>query len=154
MQFAPAIFTWYHGISSEDCKTAYCKIRTRFSFATVQEPSDAYRLCSARPFPGLHHRPHVILDLPFGQKLLPLADGSVLEMPKLIKAMIPERIVAQFTQYCEEVKFKPFSRSTMLRIWSSCAATVRKSFQRLDYIAADGGKAFESEAAEGRKAVH
>ena len=87
--------------------------------------------------------PRVILDLPFGQKLLPLADGSVLEMPNLIRAMIPERIVAQYTQYCEEVKFKPFSRSTMLRILSSCTATVRKSLQGLDYIAADGGKAFD-----------
>ena len=31
----------------------------------------------------------------------------------------------------------------MLRILSSCAATVRKSLQGLDYIAADGGKAFD-----------
>ena len=34
--------------------------------------------------------PHVIIDLPFGQKLLSLADGSVLEMPNLIRSMIPE----------------------------------------------------------------
>ena len=87
--------------------------------------------------------PHVILDLPFGQKLLHLADGSVLETPNLIRTMIPERIVAQYTQYCKENNFTPFSRSTMLRILSSCAATVRKSLQGLDYIAADGGKAFD-----------
>ena len=31
----------------------------------------------------------------------------------------------------------------MLRVLSSCAATVRKSLQGLDYIAADGGKAFD-----------
>ena len=87
--------------------------------------------------------PHVILDLPFGRRLLSLADGSVLETPNLIRTMIPERIVAQYTQYCEEVSFTPFSRTTMLRILSSCAATVRKSLQGLDYIAADGGKAFD-----------
>lgn len=87
--------------------------------------------------------PHVILDQPFGQKLLSLADGSVLEMPNLIRAMIQKRIVAQYTQYCEEVKFRPFSRSPMLRILSTCAATVRKSLQGLDYIAADSGKAFD-----------
>ena len=57
--------------------------------------------------------------------------------------MIPERIVAQYTHYCKEVSFTPFSRSTMLRILSSCAATVRKSLQGLDYFAADGGKAFD-----------
>ena len=87
--------------------------------------------------------PHVIIDLPFGQKLLSLADGSVLETPNLIRSKFPERIVAQYNQYCEEVGFKPFSRSTMVRILSSCTATVRKSLQGLDFIAADGGKAFD-----------
>ena len=87
--------------------------------------------------------PHVVIDLPFGQRLLSLADGSLLETPNLIRTMIPERIVAQYTQYCKEVDFTPFSRSTMLRVLSSCGATVRKSLQGLDYIAADGGKAFD-----------
>lgn len=87
--------------------------------------------------------PHVILDLPFGERLLSLADGRVLETPNLIRTMIPERVVAQYTQFCKENNFTPFSRSTMLRILSSCAATVRKSLQGLDYIAADGGKAFD-----------
>ena len=87
--------------------------------------------------------PHVVIDLPFGQRLLSLADGSLLETPNLIRTMIPERIVAQYTQYCKEVNFTPFSRSTMLRVLSSCAATVRKSLQGLDYVAADDGKAFD-----------
>ena len=87
--------------------------------------------------------PHVVIDLPFGQRLISLADGSLLETPNLIRTMIPERIVAQYTQYCKEVDFTPFSRSTMLRVLFSCAATVRKSLQGLDYIAADGGKAFD-----------
>ena len=34
--------------------------------------------------------PHVVIDLPFGQKLLSLADGSLLETPNLIRTMIPE----------------------------------------------------------------
>ena len=87
--------------------------------------------------------PHVVIDLPFGQRLLSLADGSLLETPNLIRTMIPERIVAKYTQYYKEVNFTPFSRSTMLRVLSSCAATVRKSLQELDYIAADGRKAFD-----------
>ena len=87
--------------------------------------------------------PHVIQDLPFGQKTLALADGTVVETPNIIRTLIPERIVAQYKQYCEEVEFTPFSRSTMLRILSSCSATVRRSLHGLDYIAADGGKAFD-----------
>ena len=73
--------------------------------------------------------PHVVIDLPFGQRLLSLADGSLLETPNLIRTMIPDRIVAQYTQYCKEVNFTAFSRSTMLRVLSSCDVTVPKSLQ-------------------------
>ena len=87
--------------------------------------------------------PHVILDLPFWERLLCLADGSVLETPSLIRTMIPARVVAQYTQFCKQNNFTPFSRSAMLRVLPSYAMTVRKSLQGLDYIAADGGKAFD-----------
>ena len=40
-------------------------------------------------------------------------------------------------------QFTTLSRSTMLRILSSCSATVRRSLHGLDYIAADCGKAFD-----------
>lgn len=36
-----------------------------------------------------------------------------------------------------------FSRNIALRILSACGATIRKSLQGLDYIAADGAKAFD-----------
>ena len=55
--------------------------------------------------------------------------------------MIPERIVKQYTKYCDEFGFKPFGRTTMLAILAACSATVRKSLQGIDYIAAEGGKA-------------
>lgn len=87
--------------------------------------------------------PHVVIDLPFDQRLLSLADGSLLEMPNLLRTMIPERIGAQYTQYCKEVNFTTFSRSTILRVLSFCAAMVRISLQGLDYIEADGGKALD-----------
>ena len=87
--------------------------------------------------------PHIILDFPFGQRLLSLPDGSVLETPNLIRTMIPERVVALYTQFCKENNFIPFSRSTMLRILSSRAATVRKSLQGPDFITADDGKGFD-----------
>lgn len=37
----------------------------------------------------------------------------------------------------------PFSERTMLRILSKCTASVRKSLQGLDYIAAEGAKSFD-----------
>lgn len=87
--------------------------------------------------------PHVIQDLPFGQRYLRLSSGKILETPNVIRTMVPNRLVKQYQAYCEETDFAPFSPATMLRVLSACAATVRKSLQGLDYVAADGAKSFE-----------
>lgn len=39
--------------------------------------------------------PHLIQDLPFGQKHLTLSTGQVIEVPNVIRTMIPQRIVCQ-----------------------------------------------------------
>ena len=87
--------------------------------------------------------PHIVQDLPFGQKCLRLSNGNVLEVPNVIRSLIPDRITTQYEQFCREVGFIPFSKRTMLRILSACSATVRKSLQGLDYFAADGASAFD-----------
>lgn len=69
--------------------------------------------------------PHVIQDLPFGQRYLRLSSGKILETPNVIRTMIPNRLVKQYQAYCEETKFTPFSPATMLRVLSACAASVR-----------------------------
>ncbi|KAK3738101.1 hypothetical protein QZH41_013835, partial [Actinostola sp. cb2023] len=86
---------------------------------------------------------HVMQDLPFGQRYLRLSTGEVLETPNVIRTMIPERIVRQYQQYCEETGFEPFGRTTMVNILSACCATVRKSLQGLDYVATEGSRAFD-----------
>ena len=86
--------------------------------------------------------PHVVQDLPFAQRYLYLSNGKVLETPNVIRSMIPQHIIDQYNQFCVETNFSPFSPFTMLRILSSCTATVRKSPQGLDYFAAEGAKAF------------
>ena len=90
---------------------------------------------------------HVIQDLPFGQRYLHLTNCQVLETPNVIRSLIPQGIIEQYTQYCKENDMKPLSPSTMSRVLSVCTATVRKSLQGLDYIAADGAKAFDDLAA-------
>ena len=87
--------------------------------------------------------PHIIQDLPFGQKYITLSTGEVLETPNVIRSMIPERIAMQYTKYCDEVGFQPFGRTTMLAILTACSASVRKSLQGIDYITAEGSKAFD-----------
>lgn len=88
--------------------------------------------------------PHVVQDLPFGQKHLKLSTGDVLETPNVVRSMISERIVRQYTQYCEEQGVQPFGRTTMLNILAACSATTRKSLQGIDYIAAEGSKGFDT----------
>ena len=87
--------------------------------------------------------PHLVQDLPYGQKTLKLSSGQMIEIPNIIRTMIPQRIARQYTQYCHEIGFKPFSERTMLRVLAECKASVRKSLQGLDYFAADGARAFE-----------
>ena len=88
--------------------------------------------------------PHVVQDLPSGEKTLKLSSGRVLQVPNVIRMMIPQRITQQYIQYCSEIGFVPFSERTMFRILSECGASVRKSLQGFDYIGAEGTKAFDN----------
>jgi len=72
-----------------------------------------------------------------------LENGQGLENLNVIGAMILQRIIEQYTQFCKEGDMKPLSPATISCLLTMCAATVRKSLQGLDYIAADGAKAFD-----------
>ncbi len=87
--------------------------------------------------------PHIVQDLPFGERYLKLSNGTVLETPNVVRSLILSRICTQYTQYCSETDFKPFSEATLRRFLSACAATQRKSLQGLDYYHAEGAKAFD-----------
>ena len=85
----------------------------------------------------------VIQDLPFGEKSLKLSSNTKITVPNVIRNLIPEQVVKQYQSYCEESDFVPLSRSTLCRILKVCSASVRKSLQGLDYISAEGSKAFD-----------
>ena len=86
---------------------------------------------------------NVVQDLPFGEKTLVLSTKAEIKVPNVIRAIIPESIVKQYQSYCKETDFQPMSRSTLCRIMKVCSATVRKSLQGLDHVAADGAQAFD-----------
>ena len=86
--------------------------------------------------------PHIVQDLPFGEKTFKLSSRQVISVPNVIRTMVPQ-IAKQYVAYCSESGFVPFSERTMLRILSKCPASVRKSLQGLDYIAAEGAKSFD-----------
>ena len=83
--------------------------------------------------------------LPFGEKSLKLSSSAVIKVPNVIRSIIPEHIIEQYKGYCGESGFTPMSRSTLCRILklNVCSATVRKSLQGIDYVAAEDAKAFD-----------
>lgn len=90
---------------------------------------------------------YVMQDLPFGGKTLKLSSNTEIKIPNVVRTMIPEQIVQQYQCYCHETGFVPMSRSTLCRILKVCSASVRKSLQGLDYVSAEGAKAFDELAA-------
>lgn len=86
---------------------------------------------------------HVVQDLPFGERAITLSTKETIKVPNVIRTLLPERIVKQYTSYCEESGFVALGRSTLLRILKSCGASVRKSLQGLDYISSSGAQAFD-----------
>ena len=111
--------------------------------STMKSPRLCVEMTQLDHFLDYITSPHVTQDLPFGQRYLRLSSGQVVETPNVIRTMISSRIVRQYQAYCEESGFKPFGAATMLRILSSCSATVRRSLQGLDYTAAAGAKGFD-----------
>ena len=87
--------------------------------------------------------PHVIQDLPFGERTITLSTQETIKIPNVIRMAIPKRLVKQYHAYCEESGFPALSRSTLLRILSICSASTRKSLQGLDYVTSTGAQAFE-----------
>ena len=51
-------------------------------------------------FLGFITSPHLVQDLPFGEKHLQLSSGKIIIVPNIIRTMITERIVMQYRQYC------------------------------------------------------
>lgn len=87
--------------------------------------------------------PHVMQDLRFGEKTLKLSSNTEIKIPNVVRTMIPEQIVKQHQCYCHETGFVSMSPPTLCRILKVCSASVRKSLQGLDYVSAEGAKAFD-----------
>ena len=85
---------------------------------------------------------HIVQDLPFGEKTLKLSSKEEITVPNVVRSLIPERIIQQYSLFCSEAGFVPMGRSTLHRILNSCSASVRSSLQGLDYFTAEGAKAF------------
>lgn len=69
--------------------------------------------------------PHIMQDLPCGEKVLKLSTGEMVRVPKVVLVMIPEHLIAQYQAFCDETHFQPPAPSTLRRILHSCSTTYR-----------------------------
>ena len=84
---------------------------------------------------------NIVQDLPFGRKTLTLSCGTKIDIPNVIRTLLPSRLIKQYNQYCSEENYAPLSTRTLFRILSeACVASVRKSLQG---YAAEGGRGFD-----------
>ena len=88
-------------------------------------------------------------DLPFGQRSIVRSDKTTIKVPNVIRTLIPERVVQQYTAYCDDCNFRALSLSTLLRVLSVCSVSSRKPLQGLDYISSSGAQAFDNLAEAG-----
>ena len=90
--------------------------------------------------------PHVSTDLPFKQKTLKLSSGEEIQVPNVIRNLIPKRIIDQYLLYCSEMSpgFVPLGTSSLHSILNECSASTRKSLQGLGYFSADGSSSFDT----------
>ncbi|XP_076112384.1 uncharacterized protein LOC143080426 [Mytilus galloprovincialis] len=85
---------------------------------------------------------HVVRDLPFGEKKLKFSDGTVHNLPNVVRCMGSADIIQQYKAYSQENEISLLGDSTMFKILAQCGAKVRKSLEGLDYFVAEGGRAF------------
>ena len=88
---------------------------------------------------------NVIKDLPFGTRKLQLTSGEEINIPNVIRLLIPSRLVHvdQYLHFCHKTGFKALGKSTLPKVIAeSCCASVRKCMQGLDNYLAEGTRAF------------
>ena len=87
---------------------------------------------------------NIVQDLQFGRKTLTLSCGMKIDIPIVIRTLLPSRLIKQYNQYCREENYAPLSARNLFRILSeACVASVRKSLQGLDSYAAEGRSGFD-----------
>lgn len=116
--------------------------------ATVPSPNPRARMVVPQNklahFLNIVTSPHLIQDLPFGEKVVTLSTKDVIKIPNVVRNVVPECIVSQYMAYSKETDFVPMSRSTLLQVLQACPPSTPKSLQGIDYTIAAGGKAFDT----------
>ena len=78
-----------------------------------------------------------------GKKNIKMESGETIDIPNVIRLMIPSRVVEQYDTFCKEQEFEPLSKLTLRILSTLSQASERKCLQGLNYYVPDGGKAFD-----------
>lgn len=60
--------------------------------------------------------PSFLQDVAYGTKTLRLSDGETIEIPNVVRTVVPSRLTNLYQSYCAESGFEPMGRSTLLNI--------------------------------------
>jgi hypothetical protein len=98
-------------------------------------------------FIGFITSPSVVSDLPFGSREQKLSDGTVVQLPNMMRMMDPAKIILMYELYLKEnqlgVALK-MSHTTYRKILKHCSAEKRHSAHGIHYITKDGLEGFET----------
>ena len=89
------------------------------------------------------NRPYFYQDVSYGTKFLKLDSGEIIEMPNVVRTVTRATMIRQYIQFCQEKRFEPLSRTTLLKILEVRRASQRKSLQGFDNTDADGSAGFQ-----------
>ena len=72
------------------------------------------------------NRPYFYQDVAYGSRILKLDSGEKIPMPNVVRTVTRSTMVKQYQSFCEEERFNPLSRSTLLKILDVREASQRR----------------------------
>ena len=75
-------------------------------------------------------QPQLHQDVAFGTKTLSLT-GELFIIPAVVRALIPSRIIEQYTSYCKEQQFEPASIRCLFRMLMGLIISQQKGLKHL-----------------------
>lgn len=139
--FIPGV-TYYRFI---DARMFSRRVKAGFDATTGPRVSHRFDDSQVQHFIDFIISGQVCTDMPFGEKMLKLSDGTKLRVPDTIRNCDSSRIIMQYYQYSSDLfpDFPVLGQSSLYKILHECKASSRKSVQGLNYFVANASEAFD-----------
>lgn len=89
---------------------------------------------------------YVCTDVPFGERILVLSDGTKLSIPDTVRNCNSTRIINQYYRYSSDLfpDLPVLHESSLFKILDACKASTRKAVSGLNYFVANGSEGFST----------